>query len=432
MHDSTDHHNSTNDAVADLYLLVEVARQLGETFDLDSLLKSIEQAGCMALRCERANVYLYDAHHDELHSKIIANDGRIEEIRFSATRGIVGDSVKTPSVILALDAYADPRFNPDVDRITGFRTRNSLTLPLVVPGGEVVGALQVLNKIDGQFNDHDQLLASALGSLAGVAIKRQRLFDEAEAKHQLERELDIAHDVQQRLLPTNVPQVSGYDIAGWSLPTGQTGGDLYDYFSLVDGRVAIMIADATGHGIGPALIVSQCRSVLRAIANEQATPAQLIRRLNALLCDDLPCDRFVTLCLCILNSCEHRIDYVSGGHGPQWHIEGATGQVRPYDATCVPLGILKELEMDAIEPVFMAPGDLFVMITDGFLEWMNPADERYGRDRLIKLLQQHRDRDESCTELIQRLYQDVLAFSQGTPQKDDLTVVVIKRGRSSL
>ena len=409
-------------AVHDLNLVVEVARRLGETFDLDSLLKSIEQAGRTALNCERATVYLYDADRDELHSRIATGTG---EIRFPATRGIAGDSVKTRSVILVSDAYADSRFNPDVDRQTGFRTRNLLTLPLVVPDGEVVGALQVLNKIGGQFTDNDQLLAAALGSLTGVAIKRQMLLDEAEAKRRLERDLNIARDIQQRLLPKCVPSAPGYDIAGCNLPADQTGGDIYDFFPLADGRVGLMIADATGHGIGPALIVSQCRSVLRAMADERATPAELVCRLNDLLCDDLPSNRFVTLCFGILDPARHRLDYVSGGHGPQLHFEAATGRVRPFDATGLPLGIMKDMEMDAAEPIVLAPGDLFVMITDGFLEWACPDGTQYGCERLVDLLRRHRELP--CAELIQAIYRDVLAFCQGTPQMDDLTVALVKR-----
>ncbi|MBI4580625.1 MAG: SpoIIE family protein phosphatase, partial [Planctomycetes bacterium] len=290
------------DARHDLNVLVDVARRLGETFDLDSLLHTIEQAGRSALACERATVFLYDAGRDELHSQVATGTG---EIRFSAKLGIAGDAVKTRSVILVGDAYADPRFNREIDRKTGYRTRNLLTLPLVAPDGQIVGVLQVLNKIGGDFTTNDQLLAAALGSLTGVALKRQILLDDAEAKRRLERDLNIAREIQQKLLPKQVPRTPGFDVAGWNRPADQTGGDIFDFFALPDGRLGIMIADATGHGIGPALIVSQCRSVLRAITDSTEPPAELVRRLNDLLCEDLPSDRFVTLCFGILDPAAH-------------------------------------------------------------------------------------------------------------------------------
>jgi phosphoserine phosphatase len=411
-----------NEAGHDLSVLVDVARRLGETFDLDSLLGTIEHAGRNTLNCERATVFLYDAATDELYSRVATGTS---EIRFPTRLGIAGEAVRKRSIILVPDAYADPRFNRDVDLKTGFHTRNLLTLPLVAPGGEVVGALQVLNKIDGEFDENDQMLAGALGSLTGVAIKRQMLLDEAEAKHRLERDLNIAREIQQRLLPKALPHIPGYDIAGWNLAADETGGDIYDFVPLSDGRVGVMIADATGHGIGPALIVSQCRSVMRAISDVISTPSQLVRRLNDMLCEDLPSDRFVTLCFGMLDPVRHRIDYVSAGHGPQLHFQGRTGQARSFNATCFPLGIMPGADIVPATPIHLEVGDIFVMITDGFLEWSRPDETQYGESRLVDLLRDNGSLP--ADELIQRIYRDVLDFSEGTPQLDDLTVILIKR-----
>src|SRR5690606_38160801 len=132
--------------------------------------------GRSALGCERATVFLYDAGRDELYSKVATGT---DEIRFSARLGIAGEAVQTRDVILVPDAYADPRFNRDIDRKTGYRTRNLLTLPMIAPDGQVIGVLQVLNKIRGEFEENDVRLASALGALTGVAIKRQMLLDES-------------------------------------------------------------------------------------------------------------------------------------------------------------------------------------------------------------------------------------------------------------
>ncbi len=411
-----------SDARHDLNVLVDVARRLGETFDLDTLLGIVEQAGRSVLNCERATVFLYDVEHDELHSRVATGTG---EIRFSAKRGIAGEAVRTKSIILVPDAYADARFNPDIDRQTGFVTRNLLTLPLVAPDGQVVGALQVLNKISGEFSENDQLLAGALGSLTGVAVKRQILLDESQAKQRLERDLNIAREIQQRLLPKRLLHIAGYDIAGWNLPADATGGDIYDFFLLNDGRIGIMIADATGHGIGPALIVSQCRSVLRVTSDVVSTPSQLVSRLNNLLCEDLPSDRFVTLCFGWLDPARHRLEYVSAGHGPQLHFEAATGEALSFKAASLPLGIVPEVEIEAAEPVQLAVGDIFVMITDGFLEWCGRDDTQYGEERLVALLRQHHAMP--AEQLIQAIYRDVLDFCGGTPQLDDLTAILIKR-----
>ena len=135
-----------------LPILVEVARRMGETFELGPLLETIEHAVRGALDAERATVFLYDPVKHELYSSIATGTG---ELRFSAERGIVGEAVRTSKVITVPDAYADPRFNRDIDRQTGYKTRNLLTIPLRVPDGDVLGALQVLNKRAGDFTPND-------------------------------------------------------------------------------------------------------------------------------------------------------------------------------------------------------------------------------------------------------------------------------------
>jgi sigma-B regulation protein RsbU (phosphoserine phosphatase) len=410
------------DAVHDLGVLVEVACRLGETFELDPLLKTIEQAGLSALSCERATVFLYDPECDELYSRVATGTS---EIRFPAGLGIAGEAAQTRKVIHVPDAYADPRFNADIDRRTGYRTRNLLTVPLVAPDGQLMGVLQALNKRSGAFVPADEAVAAALGALTGVAIKRQMLLDAAAIKQRLERELDIARQIQQQLLPKKNPVLPGFEMAGWNRPADSTGGDCYDFFLVDDERLALVVADATGHGIGPALIMTQCRALLRAVSQSSYDLSQIARRVNNLLCSDLPSDRFVTVFHGLLDAREGCVKYVSAGHGPMLHFKAATGEIRQFGATGLPMGIVMDADMPCGEPIMLAPGDLFVVLTDGFIEWPRSDGELYGEARMEALLRRHcHERPE---RLIEILHQDVKAFSEGTPQGDDLTVVVVKR-----
>ncbi|GMV98241.1 MAG: SpoIIE family protein phosphatase [Phycisphaerae bacterium] len=411
-----------SDAVHDLNVLIDVARQLGATFELLPLLRTIEQAGREALDCDRATVFLYDAGRDELYSKVATGTG---EIRFSARLGIAGEAARTHSVILVPDAYQDPRFNPEIDRKTGYRTRNMLTVPLVAPDGEVMGVLQVLNKKSGEFHRNDEMVAAALGSLTGIAIKRQMLLDAAAEKMRLEKELDIARQIQQELLPKTAPSVPGFDIAGWNRPADSTGGDFYDYFPLGDGRWALTIADATGHGIGPAIIMAQCRALLRAVSESCDDLSRIAARVNNLLQQDLPADRFVTVFHGILDPGPCRLVYVSAGHGPLLHYRRTTGTVAKFNATTLPMGILPDADMPCAEPVVFEPGDIFVLLTDGLLEWARSDGEQYGEDRIAEIIARHHA--EPAARLIEIVYQEVLRFGGGGPQMDDLTMVVVKR-----
>ncbi len=411
-----------HDVTHDLEVLVEVARRMGETFELDLLLQTIEQAGRSALGCERATIFLYDHRTDELYSKVATGTG---EIRFSAKLGIAGEAATTRSVIVVPDAYADPRFNPEIDKRTGYRTRNMLTLPLITPDGEVIGVLQVLNKLDRAFLPRDETLAGALGSLTGIAVKRQMLLDEAAVKQRLEHDLNIARDIQRQLLPKENPKVKGFDIAGWNQPADQTGGDCYDFREVDDHRLAFMIADATGHGIGPALIIAQCRALIRAVNEASDELSVIAGKANNLLCEDLPDDRFVTVCFGLLDAGTARVDYVSAGHGPLLLFHAGTGEVEQFSATGLPMGIMPDATADPADPIHLERGDIFVLLTDGFTEWARPDGELYGEKRLVELIRKQRDRP--CADLIRTLYEDVLRFAENSSQLDDLTAILIKR-----
>lgn len=410
-----------SDAEHDLAILIDVARRMGETFELDPLLHTIEEAGRAALGCDRATIFLYDAVRDELFSKVATGTG---EIRFPARLGIAGEAARTGNIVLVPDAYADSRFNREVDRRTGYHTRNILSLPMLAPGGELIGVIQALNKLDGDFTENDILVAHALGSLTGIALKRQMLLDEAAAKQRLERDLNIARDIQQQLLPKDDPRLQGFDLSGWNKPADQTGGDLFDFLQR-EGWVSFMIADATGHGIGPAIIVAQFRSLLRALMDTgESDLVDAAVRINRLLHQDLPDDRFVTACFGRIEA-NGALHYLSAGHGPILAYRRATGQLQSFAATCLPMGILRELDASAADPLLLEPGDIFVLLTDGFIEWAGPDGSQYGEERLRDVV--HANRDLPCRELIQAIYRDVLDFAQDCPQLDDLTAVLIKR-----
>ena len=185
--------------IEDLQALLQVTRELAANTELLPLLTCVEHAARRVLGCERATVFLYDTATDELVSQLATG---VEEIRFSADRGIAGEVVRTGQVIHVPDAYADARFNPEIDRRTGFRTHNLLSFPLLGMDNRTVGVLQVLNKRSGDFTAWDREVVQALGAQVGVAVQRQMLMDAHAEKLRLQRDLNIARQIQQGLLPT--------------------------------------------------------------------------------------------------------------------------------------------------------------------------------------------------------------------------------------
>lgn len=403
--------------------ILEVARRLGLSTDLDELLDLIVGETRTVLGCDRASLFLYDPQQNELYSKIAHGLGTI---RIPIDRGIAGASARDRRLINVPDVYADPRFNPEVDRESGYVTRNILSSPLIDYDGRLVGVIQAINKHEGGFTSSDEWLLETLCSQAAVALQRSRLIEEFAEKRRLERELDLAREIQQGLLPKTSPELTNYQVVGWNRPADRTGGDCYDFIPLGPDRLGVLLADASGHGIAPALVVAQLRAMLRALMFEdRADQAGIVSRVNNILCDDLPSDRFVTAFCGVLDTGAHELRYCSAGQGPILHVRAARRTVEQFNATTCPLGIVPELEFAIDKPIRFDRHDVLLLVTDGFYEWTNPADEQFGIRRLTDLAVELADRD--AGDIITGLRERVVDFADGTSQEDDLTAVVIKR-----
>ncbi len=374
------------------------------------------------LDCERISIFLHDPQTDELCSKLATGQ---DALRIPSSAGIAGECFRTATVVNVPDAYRDPRFNREVDRRTGFTTRNLLTCPLLGVDHDPVGVLQVLNKRGRAFDSWDEELVRTLGAQAGVAVQRQRLLEERIARQKIDQDLRIAHDIQQGLLPRRPPAVPNYDVAGWNKPTDETGGDFYDFQMLQSGALAVTIADVTGHGVGPALIASECRALLRASLSLTQNLERVLALVNDLLVQDLPDDRFVTAFVGLLEPAEHRFAYISAGQGPIFHFMRSTGEVREMPTSGLPLGVLPDRTYELSRAFLFEPGDILLFATDGFVEWPDPDRNRFGNDNVHALLKRHHDLP--AAQFIQALHEAVRSFARGTTQCDDLTAVVIKR-----
>ena len=414
-------HGKDNE-LADLRKVLKISRAMAAMVDLDSLLGLIIVRAMELLDAERATLFLYEEQTDELVSRIAAEE---DEIRCPADRGLAGAAAKSGKTVNVADAYADERFNPEIDRQTGFHTRNILSVPLHDYEGSLVGVLQVLNKRRGAFDDYDITLAETLAAQAGVAVQRARLIDHYIRKQEMERAMQIARDIQRDLLPDSDPAVEGFDVAGFSQPADETGGDTYDFMPLPDGRWMIVVADASGHGIGPALVVATTRAMLRAVSLQGADLPDVLETANTLLADDLDGGRFVTCFFGVLDPAAEAMTYASAGHGPMLFYDRKSESFARVKATALPLGIMAETRFENAPTHRFAPGDFAAITTDGFFEAAKASGEEFGVERMMELLA--RDRDLPAADMITNLRRAVLEFTAGEPQADDLTAVIIRR-----
>ena len=314
--------------------ILGVTSKLAAPFDLLTMLAEVVSAAKQVLHADGGSVWLYDPATDELMLEVATG---IEPLRVPAGTGIVGACARDRKIINVPDCYADHRFNPDVDKRSGYRTRCMLTLPLVDHKDVLVGVMQVLNKADGVFDADDEVLATALAAQCAVALQRVRMTEALIEGEKMRQELEMARVVQMSTLPSRMPELPGYDVHGMCRPAGLTGGDTFDLAVLDQGLLAVL-GDATGHGIGPALSVTQMQAMLRMAFRLGADLETAFTQVNNQLADTLPDDRFITAFIGLLDVATHRMRFHSGGQGPILHFQAATGDLRAAQADELPAG----------------------------------------------------------------------------------------------
>jgi serine phosphatase RsbU (regulator of sigma subunit) len=241
----------------------------------------------------------------------------------------------------------------------------------------------------------------------------------------LKRDLEVAGEIQQGLLPPAMPRLEHYDFAAVCRPAEQAGGDYFDWQEIGRQRIVFSVGDVTGHGVGPALVTAACRAYVRAVLGVQPYTVPLLGRINDLLHADMPDGKFITLVLIDLDAESDRFRLLSAGHGPTLVVRAADGDIESFDSQGLPLGLFVDQTID--EPIEgrLEPGDVIVGLSDGFFEWANRSDEAFGLERLHAVVRAHRH--ESASGILAALEQAVHHFAEGVAQQDDVTGLVIKR-----
>ena len=405
----------------DLEPILAVAAKLAAPFDLRTMLREVVEAAKHVLAAERGTVWLYDAQADELLLEVATD---VDPIRIPAGKGLVGSCARTRELINVRDCYSDPRFDSGTDQRTGYRTRCMLTLPLVDHKGVLVGVMQVLNKRDGVFETADERLATVLAAQCAIALQRVRMTEALIEGEKMRQQLEMARVVQMSLLPSTMPSVPGYDVYGTFRPADLCGGDTFD-LAMIEQGLLVVLGDATGHGIAPALSVTQMQAMLRMAFRMGADLETAFLQVNNQLEDYLPDDRFVTAFIGLLDPHGHKLRFLSGGQAPIIVFDGATRECRRYLPTGFPLAAMPLRSARAATAIDMAPGDILVLLSDGIYEYRNAGNEEFGEMRVEALLRRHHAAP--AAELAARILAGVQAFAGDAVQEDDMTVLLVKR-----
>ena len=323
-----------------------------------------------------------------------------------------------------LDQVLGPGLGSEQDLLPG--ARHLMAVPVgTEPNSR--GLLVVADKESrhgvGPFPEADRRTLSLFANQAATALENAYLHRQALEKERLEREIELAADIQRRLLPTTFPIVEGFELAGWSRPARHVGGDFYDLVRLRRDRVGAVLADVSGKGLPAALMVSTIHSALRLLVNQEEVGPGLVQHLNRHISASTAPNKFITLLVAELDPASSEVRYVNAGHNPGLVIrrDGGVGELQSGG---LPLGLFGETSYEGGR-LTLDPGDLLCVYSDGLTECESPTDEEFGLPRLIDLLRACSDR--TLPELIHSVDTAVTDFAQGLSQGDDQTLVLMRR-----
>ncbi|MDQ3375350.1 MAG: SpoIIE family protein phosphatase [Actinomycetota bacterium] len=308
-----------------------------------------------------------------------------------------------------------------------------LLVPLVSQG-ELIGLLNLGPRLSQQeYSADDRKLLSDLATQTAPAVRVAQLVrqqqQEAKERERIEQELKVARLIQQTLLPKTLPEIPGYEVAAYYQPAREVGGDFYDFLTLEDGRLGLVVGDVTDKGVPAALVMATTRTMLRAAAQRLLSPGEVLQRVNDVLVQDIPPNMFVTCLYAILDPESGRLVYANAGHDlPYRRRAGRGGVADELRARGMPLGLMPGMGYEEKEMV-LNRGESVLFYSDGLVEAHDPRRDMFGFPRLQGLVGAHRSGGSS---LISFLLAELARFTgEGWEQEDDITLVTLDRSEES-
>lgn len=412
----------TTSAEVRLTAVLEIVQSLGKAIVVDDVLpKVIDTLFRIFVQADRGFIVLREKDGTLVPKWLKTRQPDMQET-FRISRTIMREVMETRHALISLDASSDERFGM-AHSVADFRIRSMIVAPLLSSDGEPIGAIQMdtLNQ-RRRFEESDLEILAAVAAQAGVAIENAQLHEQLIEQRVLEQDLDLAKRVQQAFLPAKHPDLPGFSFYHFYQPAQQIGGDYFDYITLPEGRVAIVVADVVGHGVSAAMLMAKLSAETRFALASNASLNLAINQLNARIAG-LGVEKFITFLCLVVDGKSGRIEIVNAGHMPPlWRRRGGIEQ--PGEAESgVPLGVMDDYQYE-LSSMTLGSGEHLVLYTDGINEAPNASGDMFGITTLEKLFSAAK---EDVTEIGQSITDSVIEYIEGTTQADDMCLVVLGR-----
>jgi len=409
------------EAVYSLSNAIAQARDLNQVYEL-ILDKVVELFGV-----EKASIMIFDPAVDGL--RIAAARGLDPQIKNQAVvrvgEGISGKVFRSNEPLLVEDIRA-AGLGSGLDK---YKTASLMSAPVTCfpmkVGGESLGVINVTDRADGRpFTEHDLQLLTTLSNQVASYLRILSLSREVASTEQLKQQLEIARQIQYRLLPLEPPRMDGIEAAGRIITAERVGGDYYDFFLSRTKRPTFVIADVSGHSIGAALIMAAFRSAIKSQMDAEYAPSILVQRLNQILYEDLfQAEQFISMAFIKYVKSRQLIQFTNAGHPPPIVWRRATKQFEEL-ITSDPLLGIEPLSIYHDKHVVVSKGDVIVLYTDGVTEATNSKGERFGKQRLFETLKGVFDK--TPREIVDAIVDATASFVEPAAPRDDVTALVLK------
>lgn len=401
-----------------LALLNEISRELTSILNLDQLLKHIGDLLLKIIDYQMFSILLLDENTQKLVHRFSVRFKENVQLKHDIPlgRGLVGAAAQERRPILVADVHKDPRYikaNPE--------TRSELCVPLIYKD-KVIGVLDLEHTRRGFFNEEHLRTVSTLAAQIAISIENATLYERIALEEQrLERDLAMAREVQNHLLPAACPSLRNAEVAARFSPAHAIGGDMYDFLDYKPPRACIIVSDVSGKGAPAALYAAMVNGIIRSIAPSEPSPAQILASVNHSLNQRRLGANYVVLC-CALWDDNHKTMRVANSGLPR-PMYCHDGHAHMMEAAGLPLGMFPDAAYDEIT-IHAHPGDVFAFFSDGIVDASNDKDEQFGRVRIEHVIAKNADR--SAQQIADELFQAAAEFSAGAPVFDDQTAVVLK------
>ena len=401
--------------------LLDTMAELISDQEQDALIRKIVDRAIKAVAAERGILFLTGPKPDQLQVAVARDDksNDLDEPRFSTT---VVKQVHETGNPLSLKIGDSDQANDLSASVVDLKLRAVMCVRLRFQE-KVLGVIYVDSRVTSrEFTPKDLRFFDALGVALSISLENARLVNEALERQRLKQSLEIAAEILGELLPEDPAGLGDYDIAGRSEPADAAAGDYYDFIPVSNG-LSVVVGDVTGHGIGPAMIMTGARSALRTMFGQDLSGSEALGRLNQRLSEDLADDMFMSMLIAHFENDRRQLHFANAGQSAPLLLR-ASGELVTLPASGLALGIEPEFEYENQAPIALQSGDVLALFTDGFLEARNTTGEMFGAEGLARVMRDNAEK--SAKDILHQVFQETKVFAGSEAIDDDLTLVIVK------